>query len=94
MNLNEQWLEYIKEDSYADPNDFIRSLGYSQVQSEIVEEWRWGNVYENVYIDQPNHFVGLSYRDSLDGELDSSNMRVEFYPVEAHQVITIKYVRQ
>lgn len=96
MELQEQWDEYIKTNAYAHPVSWLEEeLDYTPVVTEIVGEWRWGNIYENVYQAPHGALVGLSYMDaSGDGDIDASGMSAEFYPVEAQTVSVVKYVRK
>lgn len=47
---------------------------FEEVDTIIVDEWRWGNVYETIYRDrripedQPPVYWAASYRRSTDGE--------------------------
>lgn len=94
-DLNKLWAEYIKENSYATPEEFlVGEFGFILVTSEIVGTWRWGNIMEDVYTHVDGSFLGVTYHDvSGDSDIDAFGMMAEFYPVEEKQVTITKYVR-
>ena len=95
MNLNEQWKEYIKLDSYAHPVEFLEEyLEYTPVQSKLIGTWRWGNINEDIYQAPDNSLIGVTYRDaSGDGDIDANGMDADFYTVEAKEVTVVEYVK-
>ncbi len=94
MDLNEQWEEYGKESSYEYPTVFLEDLDYTEVESEIVGDWRWGNIIQAVYKSPEGELIGVQYMDAAgDGEVDHWSMNAEFYPVKAEVVTVTKYVK-
>lgn len=93
--LNEQWEEYIKDELYAHPNEFLEEyLEYTPVQSEVIGTWRWGNIVEDIYQVPDNSLIGVTYHDvSGDGDIDAGGMMADFYTVTAEEVTVIKYVK-
>lgn len=69
---------------------------YELVVEDIVDTWRWGNIYEAVIKDAEGNLWQTAYRvqegDNYHHEFEDMN-EVEFYPVEAKEVTTVKYVR-
>lgn len=71
--------------------------GWKILSHEIVDEWRWGNVYELVV--QKTGVLGIwayTYRQQLDGEysdIDDEGDEVEFYRVVPRVKQVIEYVR-
>jgi len=69
---------------------------YELVHNEIIDEWRWGNIYQSVIKDSEGKLWEVSYRvqsgDNYHHEFEDLGT-VEFYPVEAKEVTTVTYVR-
>jgi hypothetical protein len=96
MDLNKAWNEFGKNDSYTYPSGWLEDeLDYTLVENEIVGDWRWGNIIEAVYKSPEGELVGVQYMDAAgDGEVDHHGMCAEFYPVEAHTVTMVKYLKK
>lgn len=65
---------------------------YELLSQKVIDEWRWGNVYESVIKDSEGKLWGVTYRvQSNDNYYHSFEDldEVEFYPVEA---VTVKRV--
>lgn len=93
--LNEQWKEYGKEDSYTLPTGFLEELDYTLIEDNIVGDWRWGNINEAVYESPDGELIGVTYMDAAgDGEVDHWGMNAEFYAVEVKTVTVVKYVKK
>lgn len=94
FNLNKLWNEYIKENSYASPAEFMEDeMEFNLVQSEVVDTWRWGNHNEDVY-EKNGEYYSVSYRDaSGDGEIDAYDAMAEFSRVEKKEVTVTKFVK-
>jgi len=68
--------------------------GYSYVTLNIIDEWRWGNVYELIISDSEGKFWATTYQEqSGDNYYNSLEdySEVEFYQVEAVEVKTVEY---
>lgn len=95
MDFNKAWKEYI--DLHGDRayiEDFMDDYGFAEHDSKIIETWRWGEVFFDVYIDASENYMGVTFRQSSgDDNLSPGDMNVEFFPVEAKTVTTVEYVR-
>jgi hypothetical protein len=69
---------------------------YELVSDEIIDEWRWGNLYESIIKDEDGNLWGSTYRvqtgDNYHHEFEDLD-EVEFYPVKAVEVKKIVYKR-
>jgi len=94
MDLNKQWQEYAGLHTYGHPEHMMEDLGWSVVEQEIADTWRWGNIVRVVWKSPEGQLVGAQFMDaSGDGDIDADGMNVEFYPVEAQEVTITKYVK-
>lgn len=95
FNLGKLWAEYIKEDTYAHPSDFMQyERGFTEVESDVVGTWRWGNIVRAIYKANDVEYYAVQYKDaSGDGDIDADGMHAEFWRVEPKEVTTIKYVK-
>ena len=69
---------------------------YELMYRDIIDEWRWGNIYQSIIKDSKGKLWGADYRiqagDNYHHEFEDLDT-VEFYPVEAKEVTTVTYVR-
>jgi hypothetical protein len=69
---------------------------YTVVHTDLVEEWRWGVLYETIVKDAEGNLWGVTYRvqtgDSYYHEFEDLD-EVEFYPVKAVEKTVITYQR-
>ncbi len=70
---------------------------YETVDKDVVDEWRWGNVYELIARNkQDGTLWGFTYReqsgDHYYNSLEEEN-EVEMYQLQAKQVVTTVYER-
>lgn len=95
LNLNKLWAEYIKNNHYAHPANFLEDEhDFILIEDDVVGTWRWGNIVQQVWKANDVEFFGVQYRDvSGDGDIDADSMGVDFYRVEPQEVTTVKYVR-
>lgn len=71
--------------------------GFKLVNNDIIDEWRWGNVYEiTIKREGEDRLWGTTYReqsgDNYHNSLEDED-EVEFYPVVAEEVMTVVYKR-
>lgn len=89
------WNSTIKEDRYAHPTEVAEfELNLIQLQSEVVDTWRWGSVIETVYTNNHENYIAVTYLEtSGDSEIDALGRSVTAHDVVPQEVTTIKYVR-
>ncbi len=68
---------------------------YEHVQQEIIDEWRWGNVYELIVRNKKDGTLwGFTYQeqsgDRYHNSLENEPM-TEFYQLEARKVVKWEY---
>lgn len=86
--------EILRELSYVQPGREFES--YKVVAKEIVDEWRWGNVFQVVFTDESDRFWAFTFHDSSGDseyvEFDDWGETHEVEEVVAIPVTIIKYV--
>lgn len=70
---------------------------FESVSEEVVEEWRWGNIYESVILEkETGKYWSVTYRvqsgDHYYHEFEDLD-EVEFYQVEPHEKTTVEYIK-
>jgi hypothetical protein len=69
---------------------------YQTVSCEVIDEWRWGNVYELVVKDSEGKFWATVYKeqsgDNYYNFMEDED-EVEFYQVEPVEVVKVTYRR-
>lgn len=68
---------------------------YESIQCEVVDEWRWGNLYEAVIQDKETEkYWSVTFRvqtgDNYYNELDEYD-EVEFTEVKPFEKVTVEY---
>jgi hypothetical protein len=69
---------------------------YKYITQTVVDEWRWGYVYEVIIKDSDENFWGYTYKEQVGDEYWTSfsdTEFVQFYRVFPKEVVTTKYVR-
>jgi hypothetical protein len=69
---------------------------YEVIKEDIVETWRWGNLYETIIKDKDGNFWGVTFRvqegDNYHHEFEDLD-EVEFYSVVPKEITTVVYKR-
>jgi len=69
---------------------------YELIHDEVIDEWRWGNIYQAIIKDSEGKLWGVDYRvqtgDNYHHEFEDMDT-VEFYPVEAKEVTKVIYAQ-
>lgn len=95
MSLSEDyaaaWKEYMAETSYAHPEELADELALTQVEHEVLDTWRWGEIFRVVY-SKDDKFIAVTYRQSSgDENLAAYDMDVEVKDVQPKVVSKTVY---
>lgn len=74
--------------------DLYEEAGYTEIETSVIDTWRWGTVNETIYQsdENPNEFWAASYRVSTDRETDELREGdAQIYQVEKREVTTYKW---